>query len=146
MDQRPLVNDQIEGGEALLVRLKNAVPVQAAYWLKIPDKRQWHLYVAIEKTSGGRMDGSYRHEVYRVLQEMKDPRIDELVRVIEGDNPVVSAVLQFLQRYPGSIPIRRDELMLGNTYADEVYIYPRPLITPDQGAPASSEPDAPTQR
>ena len=52
------------------------------------------------------------------------------VKAVGTNNPVVKAVMEIQEKYPGILPTRLRTQMLGGLYVDEAYIYKLPITVP----------------
>src|SRR5438046_2269214 len=101
MDQRPLVNEQIDAGAELASRFDKYVPVKTAFWLKPSEESPWSLYIASDQINDTNRALGYS-EVLRIAREMHNPYLDPFqVKLIPADDPLAGAVLAFHARYPG---------------------------------------------
>src|SRR5262245_39346710 len=129
MDQGPLVTEQIDAGARLANEFDRQTPLQAAFWLKESEDRQWYLYLISDQINDTNFDRAYA-EVLRLLGRGPHLWLDPLqVKVAGVENPVAKAVIATQQQYPGSFATRLRNRMLGGVSVDEVYIYPIPIPT-----------------
>jgi hypothetical protein len=129
MDQGPLVTEQINAGAKLASEFDRRTPLQAAFWLKESEVGQWYLYLVSSQINDSNFDLAYG-EVHRLVRG-PNPWLDSFqVKVAGVDEPVAKAVIEIQQKYPGSLPARLRNRMLGGLSVDDVYIYPVPVLAP----------------
>jgi hypothetical protein len=128
MDQGPLVTEQIDAGAKLAGEFAAKYkPLQAAFWLKESEYGQWFLYLVSDQIDDTNFDQAYG-EVHRLLGRGPHLWLDPFqVKVAGVYKPVAKAVLELQQEYPGSIPTRLRNRMLGGLSVEEVYIYALPI-------------------
>lgn len=127
MDQNSLVNEQIDAGAELVLRFDKSRPVNAAFWLKLPDDFQWYLYLASDQIDDTNVDLGYG-EIVRLVKEMQDPYLDPFqVKLIPTNHPLARAVLDVYKRYPAKIPTRYNQPTLGDRSIDGAYLYALPI-------------------
>jgi hypothetical protein len=127
MDQGPLVTEQIDAGAKLANGFDGYKPLQAAFWLKESEDGQWYLYLISDQINDSNFDLAYG-EVHRLLGPGPHVWLDPFqVKVAGVDHPVAKAVITTQQTYPGRLPTRLRNRMLGGVSVDEVYIYPIPV-------------------
>jgi hypothetical protein len=126
MDTDTLVEEQIEEGRELLIRLDHDhFDVTASFWLKTSEEERWILYIASSMVDRG-LSAAYR-EVYGLLHSMESPWISMSdVKLISPTHPIAVEVLENQHRYPPRIPTRMRRPRLGGVGIDEVCIYPPP--------------------
>lgn len=108
-------------------KFDDAHSIRAAFWLKATDERPWYLYIASDEIDDAKIGAAYR-DVARIAQTFQDPNFDVMrVKVIGNDDPFVRAALDILQRYP-AVPTRLRNRMFGQSYVEDVYIYPLPIV------------------
>lgn len=128
MDQGPLVNDQIEAARGFIERFEDYVPVRAAFWLKPAEDGHWFLHVASDEIDDTNFRVAYG-EVLRVAAAMPEPKLDPFrVKLVVRNESLVRAVEDLQRRFRGRTVTHHHDLLLGNLYADEVYLYP-PRVT-----------------
>jgi hypothetical protein len=130
MDPSPLVREQIDAGARFLVEFQKYMPLQAAFWLKDSDEREWFLYLASDQITDDNFDVVYG-EVVRIGVTIHDPAFDMFrVKVIGADHRLAKAAFDLQGKYPGKYPIHVVNRMFGGVSAEEVYIYPSPILVP----------------
>jgi hypothetical protein len=130
MDQGPLVSEQIDAGARFLGAFHQSYPVQSAFWLKDSEEGAWYLYVASDQITDDNFDVAYG-EVVRIAGELQDPWFDTFqLKVIGADDPLAKAAADLRRRYPSQSPVRIHNRTFGDTFAEEVYLYPSPLPAP----------------
>lgn len=124
MDQSPLVEGEIQSGARFVHEFQKFMPLQAAFWVKEVDVRDWYLYLASEQITDENFHTVYG-EVGRIADRLKDPWFPDMnVKVIGADDPVAQAAMALQQRLTGLIPARRITGSFGGLEVDQVYIYP----------------------
>ncbi len=127
MDQDPLVKEQIDAGANFLGDFDKKIHVLAAFWLKAREEDRWYLYVTSDQFEKGALKASYL-EVLRIVGAMRDPNFGPLqVKLIEPDEPLAKAALQFLQLYTIRTPTRLRDRNIGGISFEEMYLYPTPI-------------------
>ena len=130
MDQGPLVTEQIDAGAKLASEFDRRTPLHAVFWLKESEEGQWYLYLVSDRITDTNYKLAYG-EVHRLLGRGPHLWLDPFqVKVAGVDAPVAKAVIAIQQKYPGQLPMRLRNRMLGDVSVDEVYIYPLPLPVP----------------
>src|SRR5262245_54556390 len=91
-----------DGQKLIAVLTEEGFPVIAAVWLKEEEIRRWHLYLASARVDRPGPTRCYAL-VNRLIRRMPQPFwIDLLdVRLIGSKSPIVQAVAEVHQRYPG---------------------------------------------
>jgi hypothetical protein len=134
VDQRVLVDEEIDDGKRLLDRLgEEGIAVTAAGWLKESESGWWYLYLATPLVGpDGATRPAYRRVNAVIRQMPPDLRIPSLgIKVIAPDSPTAQAVRELHQRYPGHRPVRLGETRIGDVNVEGAYIYP-PVAAPVQ--------------
>jgi hypothetical protein len=127
MDQGPLVSEQIEAGAKFVREFDKYAPVQAAFWLKASEERQWYLYIASDQINDSNVKAAYG-EVLRLTGKIQDPWLDPFqVKLVGMNDGVAQAVLEIQRKYLGKIPMRYHGPRLGGVSVEEAYIYPLPI-------------------
>jgi hypothetical protein len=130
MDQGPLVIDKIDAGARFLGEFQKYMPVQAAFWLKESDEKEWWLYVASDKITDDNFDVVYG-EVFRIAGELRDPLFDPFeVKLLGADDPLAKAALDIHRRFPARMATRFHGKMFGGLLVEEGYIYPSLIPVP----------------
>jgi hypothetical protein len=128
MDKGPLVNEEIEGAARFLAEFDKRFPVESAFWLKEGNHGNWSLYVVSDEIADENFDRANR-EVARITNEMRDPWFDGLqVRVLGDDKSLGNAVAELRRRYPADRPARFFGQTVDGIPAEEIYVYPSPLL------------------
>jgi hypothetical protein len=127
MDQVPLVNEQIDDGKRLIVRLvEEGIPVTAAFWVKESESGRWYLYIAtsLVKRGGAKLPAYGR--ILPLLGQMPQPfGIDSFqVKAVGPSSPIAEAALALQERHPGNRGIHYEGPQLGGKYIEAAYIYP----------------------
>lgn len=129
MDQRILVDDQIDDGQRIIDQfLADGLDVSVAFWAK-RDEGSWTLYVA----SPG-FDDRERVEASRVvwdsLSKVPDPTIlpGLNIRVIDDQDAIARDAVRIAGRKGKKGPIRYRGVRLGDLGIAKAYIYPRPAV------------------
>jgi hypothetical protein len=145
MDQKALVSSDIDLGWDLLVAIREVKPfieIRDAFWATVGDSTQRYFYLVsdlVEQQGGG--------ELYKVVHEAfhRNPRLRGLVespdlgargidpfsiKVVGPREPIAIAVEHIQEKYsPKNQVIALREFMDKNIYINEIYIYPRCLIS-----------------
>lgn len=130
MDQGPLVTEQIEAGAKLANEFAKYAPLQAAFWLKGSEDGEWYFYLVSDQINDQNFDLAYR-EVIRLFGRGPHLWLDPFqVKVAGVDNDTAKDVIDIQTQYPVNIPFRLRNRRLGNTYIEEVFIYPIPTSVP----------------
>ena len=130
MDQGPLVIEQTEAGAKLANEFDKRIPLQAAFWLKESEDGQWYLYLVSDRINDTNFDLAYG-EVLRILGRGPHLWLDPFqVKVAGVDEPITKAVIAIQLKYPGTLPTRLRNQMLGGVSVEEAYIYPIPVPAP----------------
>jgi hypothetical protein len=124
MDQGPLVKEEIDAGEGLVLAFDRYKHVKAAFWLKIGGEDLRYLHLSSDQLDDSKIREAYG-EVHRLVSLMHSPYLDPFrVKVITGDDPLALAAEEIL-REPNQPWARRfGGTMFGGVYADDVYLYP----------------------
>lgn len=134
MDQRPLVTGEINAGAELVRRLNEAVPVEAAFWIKEDDEAPWYLYVASAQIRDETKRSAYG-EVLRIAEEMGSVDFDPFrVKVIPADDPLARAAYDIVRQLPGDRPLRLGPHPFGRRYVEGAYLYPPSFTAPVERA------------
>lgn len=131
MDQGPLVTEQIDAG-AELAHDFNAKykPLQAVFWIKESEEKQWNLFLASDQIDDSNFERAYG-EVHELLRGKSHVWLDPFqVKVAGINHPIVKSVLDILQRYPAQLPTRLRGRMLGGQFVEDAYIYALPISAP----------------
>jgi hypothetical protein len=108
--------------------LRKKATIAAAFWLRASEEDSWYLYVAPDEFNEKTLDLAYG-EVLRIAGQMQNPYFDPFqVKLIKRTHPLAKAAIEILQRFPGRMASRLHGRNFGGMSADEVYIYPVPVI------------------
>jgi hypothetical protein len=130
MDQGSLVTEQIDAGAKLASEFGKRTPLQAAFWLKESEDREWYLYLVSDRIDDTNFDVAYA-EVIRLLGRGPHIWLDPFqVKVAGADDPVAKAVIDIQRMYPSPLATRLRNRLLGGVSVDEVYLYPIPVPAP----------------
>lgn len=124
MDQGPLVTEEFDAGAKFVAEFDKKIPVMAAFWLKANEEASWYLHVASDEFNDRKLDVGYR-EVLRVIEEMRNPYLDQFrVNLVGTNDRLAKRVLDILGLYPGwkGTPIHRRSV--DGVSINEVYLYP----------------------
>jgi hypothetical protein len=130
MDSSPLVTEEIDAGAEFVHRFEAQMPVKVAFWLKAADDDYRYLCVAPEQFDGTM---PFYEQVVRVAAPLRSPWFDaSRVRLIRPDRPLAKAASDIQQRFPALMPTRLSNTLLGDVFADDIYIYapPSPAAVP----------------
>ncbi len=131
MDPITLVEEWKEAGRLFRDEFQKHYPVKACFWLKRSDDDQWYLYVASEKIDARSEQTAYT-EVVRSAKRIEGAYLDSFrVKLVRVNDPIVRAVLDIQNRYPGRIGTYFNGPRLGGEDVDSVYIYPAAATVPD---------------
>ncbi len=121
MDTIALVDAQIDSGLSLLDRLREeGVTVDAACWAKPGDEDRWSLYIATPLVDEKGPVASYQ-TVNRVSRSMGLAQVlDSQIKLIGTANPIAKTIRELQKTFPGY----KSNVLLGTTFAEEVYVYP----------------------
>jgi hypothetical protein len=125
MDQRALVENQIDDGFTLAKRLvAQGFPLAATFWVRPSEDGNWNLYLASKVFDESGPSAAYR-KVVDVLRQLDDPwlSISEITVIGEKD-PITQDVLAIMKKHPGPMATRSRRSTLGKLAIEEVYIYP----------------------
>jgi len=127
MDQEPLVREEIDAGAEFLRAFDQYAPVKAAFWLKVGDEGNRHLYIASERIDDTNFVLAYR-EVIRLANQMPSIYFDPFrVKVLNADKPLARAAAEINECFPNRLGTRIGGGMFGGVFVDQAYIYPSPL-------------------
>jgi hypothetical protein len=129
VDRAALVIDQLNAGAELVRRVNEEMPVDAAFWLALPDDVDWYLYVAFREALAG--DVATFHSAFmlvdRFVTEMDSPYLDPFrIRVVGRDHFFARAAVEMLRKHP-TRSVTRIAGPFGGVYVDGGYLYP-PLL------------------
>src|SRR5260370_19794453 len=143
MDTVPLVENQIDEGQQLLDRLRDAgFVVRAACWLKRGDRDRWSLYIATPLVDEKGSFEAYG-QLAPVLQSLGDEWLTRSpVTLVGEEHRLVPYALDILRHFPHKAPIKPPRSLGGGMSVEAVYVYPPgktnvtiyPMLFP--GAPA----------
>ncbi len=130
MDSQTLVDDQIEAAARVIDRLKQLMPLTAAFWVKPADGRRWTLYLVTDWADS--LNDSDRWFAFSMA--MRQATAGEHVwgdfglgyQLVRPDSRIAQAVFDLHRQYPKQIPMRYNALMLGDMPIDDAYLYPLP--------------------
>lgn len=123
MDSVALVDVDIDEGMNLLQRLQEeGLPIDAACWVKPSDEDRWSLFIATPLVERKGITGGYLavNEVIRGMQ--LDDVFDSRIKLFGSGTRTAQALRDIQAGRPGE----RKNVLLGNTFAECVYVYPPP--------------------
>jgi hypothetical protein len=125
MDQRPLVENQIDDGFKLARTLvAEGFDVAAAFWVCPSEDGEWVLYLASRMVDESGPSVAYR-KVADALRTLEDPWVSmSEIKVIGERNPITQDVLGIMRKHPGPMATRSRRPLLGKMEIEEAYIYP----------------------
>jgi hypothetical protein len=124
MDQGSLVTEQIDAGLDLIGEFGKILPLQTAFWVKNHEDGEWLLYLVSDQINDSNLYQAYG-EVLKILGEGPHVWLNPFqIKVRSVVNPTANAVIALQQQYPMNGANRLRNLMLGDIYADDLYIYP----------------------
>jgi hypothetical protein len=125
MDSEPLVRERIEAGARFIKEFALDVPIKAAFWVKPSEEERWRLWVASDQLQD--IGEAYRG-VIRSSGQLQDPWFSPFdVKMASPDDPLVKAVFEVQQKYPGKVPMLYNGRLFKGVSVDQVYIYPIPI-------------------
>ncbi len=128
MDKGPLVDEEIAAGARFLGEFTKRYPVQFAFWLKEGENHNWRLYVVSERITDENFDKAY-DEVVRITHAFRDPWLRaRQVTVLGADERPARVVAELRGRYPLDRPARLFGETVAGIEAEEIYVYPSPLL------------------
>jgi hypothetical protein len=125
MDQRPLVDPQIDDGFKLARGLAGeGLDVTAAFWARSSEEGEWALYVASKVFDDGGTPVAYR-TIVEALRRLEDPWVSiSEIKAIGERSPITQEVLGIMRRRPGPMALRSRSRALRDLGIEEVYIDP----------------------
>ncbi|WP_165233322.1 hypothetical protein [Aquisphaera insulae] len=127
MDPNALVSEQTDAGAELLQKLRPRLRVEAAFWLNPAEDGLWTLYIATPEIDKGHFDLAYG-EAMRTARSMNSPYVDPFgIRLIGTDSPLARDAIAVTRKYPGEMATRLRSRIFGDTFVEEVYVYPSPV-------------------
>lgn len=125
MDQRPLVENQIDAGFGLVKRLVGqGFSVAAAGWVRPRDEGEWTLYIASKVFDENGAAVAYR-QVAEAVHQLEDPWVSmSEVKVIGARDATAEDMLRLVRRHPGPMATRTRGPTLGALEIEEAYLYP----------------------
>jgi hypothetical protein len=128
MDQDSLVTEQIDVAAEFLAEFEKTYSVASAFWLRKSGESSWYLYVSSPDYTSEDLDTAYG-QVLRLAQQINNPYFDPFkVKLILVSNPLSVSAVEILKRFPGRMATRLRQRDFGGVGADEVYVYPIPVM------------------
>lgn len=133
MDSNVLVNNQLDGGSALIAALHNAgLEITAAFWAKLTEAPDWSLYLASPAVETREGSLSAYGTLLRVLVQRPELEIDsdDVLFIDLDDSMAVEAVEVVKSKVVNGKPFtgvtRFRGPVFGGLEIDGAYIYPPP--------------------
>lgn len=124
MDKKTLVDNDIENGKKLLMKLDaDSIPVNAAFWLLQSDSSQWKLVIASSIYDEKGPNVAYQ----KVLTALNftDIKIDLTnMSVVSSKDQLVTLLRTAISTPPSAIEgIRFSQNVINGIYMEDAYIY-----------------------
>lgn len=130
MDYGPLVNEEIEEGATLARKFSEYAPLKVAFWAKANGEDQRYLFLASDSIDSSNFDDAYREALKLAITDMDVQFLHPMrIKVVSGSDERAKDALALVP-LARRTPIRTGGARLGDTYMDDIYIYPKATIEP----------------
>ena len=127
MGQTQLVMDEVEAGANLIRAMNHFAAIKVAFWLKVDEEDDRHLYLASERFDLNNRPRAYE-ELTRIMDRNPSMFIDPLkISLIGGDDRWAVAAQQINDQFADRLGTRLRAVVLGDQSISDAYIYPSPL-------------------